>query len=1411
MASFVMRYSPSLGSTTSPSESCIEYVEITKDPILISTYLETNSSYLDIGNSTNSTTEIETEIQTIHIKREHNLHGETNCGTYFTVIDGRDVSVKLIQTSNNDSFSYVLMENLDTSNGTCGKKYTLIPLASNQCSLSSVYAEFILHIQNTDVLVKLMGSESFVDDCNDTKLSEDKCAVKYDAVTEALQPYPWYPYFYFPIEPCHETCLCKFSHREWLMTCDNFHTTNFLVYEADIQTLDLRFIGLNEIKPFAFLELHLDTLYLQENRIKILENGVFFGLFTLQKLYLENNFISTLADGVFLALNQLWYLSLDGNKITHLSSGTFKGLVNLQFLYLSDNQIDTLDQGVFANMGKLVRFLLRYNGFTEIHAGAFVGLGNLSELYLEVNALRDLPSGIFQGLSSLHILRLDYNEIKTLSSNSFSELTNLGGLFLGHNQIDSLPDDVFRKLTRLSAIELKNNLISTISERIFTNLTQLEIIDLRNNNLTSTHPNAFKGLAQLRRLYLQQNNLTTLSDDALEGAVNLIFLMLQDNQITSLPATLLHGMTNLDTLNLQNNNITLLSAGTFRDCSKLADLIISHNVLSILEPGALDGIGSVHGPGDRCYTYTDLHFEDNRVTSLPRKLFTGIKCLLYLYLHMNRLNSIVSGSFDGLYQLRELRLEHNFLHELPIRIFDDLSNVWYISLHYNYIKTLPHYLFENTTELRKLLIAHNHLHTLPSSSFKGVTKMYELNLTNNHLIKVPADALAYTGDLQSLDISYNKISELPETCFAFLHNLYTLHLNENNLSHLPGNIFRNLTNLKIIDLSSNSLIEITDSVWQSAHNLQLVNISYNNLSSFPPFQSAESLLAYDISNNVLTTLHPHAFLSMFSLSYLTLDNNLLKEIPVKAFKDLLTLETLYLGRNLLQHIEYGTFSALTSLKTLDVSNNLLSKIHSEFFLGLLSIEYIQLHHNKIKRLPMDVFHNLTQVKFVNISYNSIQAIDKDIISTRSIIDTFDLRYNGLYLVEHASFLAFKNMDNLTVLVDNFATCCFSSNPSNCIPQSPKPVYLTCRRMLDNIGLRLSMWILGLFAVFWNAFVFFLRCSDTKSNKVQTILILNLSLSDFLMGVSMVVLASADAFYAEFFPSFSEQWRNGPLCKLVSILSLLSSEASVFFIVIISFDRFQGANNPFSTRRLRPHHAKFVCATIWLIWIVISVIPLALSSISERFVNTYEVSEVCAGIPIVKRPVDVKKTESILINQPELRVTFEQVNHADDTTSTELKSITTEQKTVNSSYITSEIVGEKLATYYSIIIFIGINLVCFIFIAILYIQIFNIARRSAQKAGRKQKETDELRMAVKMSAIVLTDFFTWVPLVIVCILAQCSVINVPPVLYAWTVAFILPFNSAINPFLYTLIDRKKSQTKPKLKLATESSRTKNSDT
>ena len=95
--------------------------------------------------------------------------------------------------------------------------------------------------------------------------------------------------------------------------------------------------------------------------------------------------------------------------------------------------------------------------------------------------------------------------------------------------------------------------------------------------------------------------------------------------------------------------------------------------------------------------------------------------------------------------------------------------------------------------------------------------------------------------------------------------------------------------------------------------------------------------------------------------------------------------------------------------------------------------------------------------------------------------------------------------------------------------------------------------------------------------------------------------------------------------------------------------------------------------------------------------------------------------------------------------------------------------------------------CFLIVVFCYIYLFITAKSSSDNATRPQDQRDEVRMAKKLFAIVFTDFCCWVPLGLVCILAQCGVYEISPEMYAWTVGFILPINSSINPFLYVLYE------------------------
>lgn len=115
---------------------------------------------------------------------------------------------------------------------------------------------------------------------------------------------------------------------------------------------------LTETPEVSLLPNRTVSLNLSNNRIRMLKNGSFAGLSSLEKLDLRNNLISTIMPGAFLGLTALRKLDLSSNRIGCLTPEMFQGLTNLTKLNISGNIFSSLDPNVFMELHslKLVNF-----------------------------------------------------------------------------------------------------------------------------------------------------------------------------------------------------------------------------------------------------------------------------------------------------------------------------------------------------------------------------------------------------------------------------------------------------------------------------------------------------------------------------------------------------------------------------------------------------------------------------------------------------------------------------------------------------------------------------------------------------------------------------------------------------------------------------------------------------------------------------------------------------------------------------------------------------------------------------------------------------------------------------------------------------------------------------------------------
>ncbi|XP_072047223.1 G-protein coupled receptor GRL101-like [Amphiura filiformis] len=390
---------------------------------------------------------------------------------------------------------------------------------------------------------------------------------------------------------------------------------------------------------------------------------------------------------------------------------------------------------------------------------------------------------------------------------------------------------------------------------------------------------------------------------------------------------------------------------------------------------------------------------------------------------------------------------------------------------------------------------------------------------------------------------------------------------------------------------------------------------------------------------------------------------------------------------------------------------------------------------------------MVEVPLVVINGGSFQGL-------KSLVTLVIVRGSSIIKELEVKTNAFDGMPSLqTMYNDDHRLCCFFSNLETCRTIETYSPLFNCGSMMQNQVLRVFMWVLGISAVVGNIFVIVLRMKEKTASETQSkqrLFIFHLALSDSLMGVYMIILACADIYYGDEYFKFSDAWRNGIVCRITGFLGLLSSEASVFFISLITIDRFICVAFPFGRARMTLTSSKTAVGFLWCVALVLSAVPVLLAGPDSDF---YDLSDVCIGLPLITRPSSFN---------------FESEGLGG---------------TLNFNLPVST--ESKPAWYFSIILFLVVNLACFVIIFICYVIMFVRVKTSAQQVGRKESFNDEIKMAIKMAAIVGTDFICWFPIILMGLLSQLGAVVIPLDAYVWSVVFILPINSSLNPYLYTI--------------------------
>ncbi|XP_038641032.1 podocan-like protein 1 isoform X1 [Scyliorhinus canicula] len=480
-------------------------------------------------------------------------------------------------------------------------------------------------------------------------------------------------------------------------------------------------------------------------------------------------------------------------------------------------------------------------------------------------------------------LALENNQLEDIPSEDLSRLTKLRTLSLHNNRLPSrgLPDKAFKLLHKLEYLYLANNKLTVTPSWL---PDTLRIADFAGNHLEEIFPLTFGHKPKLRSVYLHNNNLTN----------------------AGLPKAMFSGSNMVNILILSNNNLTR----------------VPENLPPLL---------------------TQLHLQNNRISKIPKGVFSALEILRELYLQSNSLSNIHSHTFSKMKGMQYLDLSSNNLMKVPEGL---PPNIVVLQLGKNHIASISKDSVNRIRNLEYLLLQNNRITAsgIHKDAFGKLRKLHTLHIFNNPLGKVPAslprrinslmllhdaieridlDDFAATYYLTELNLSYNRLrsERLHRLAFRKLRRLERLDLSGNNLTLIPGGLPPSLQALKIqrnqisqlsaqallglkalreLHLAHNKLTigKIAPGTWREVPSLKLLDLGYNDLSYIPP----------DLPE---------------SLEYVYLQNNRISKITSNSFIFVPNIKVIILRSNRLTSAGIGkeSFIGLQYLQVLDVTGN----------------------------------------------------------------------------------------------------------------------------------------------------------------------------------------------------------------------------------------------------------------------------------------------------------------------------------------------------------------------------------------------------------------------------------------------------------------------------------------------------------
>ena len=463
------------------------------------------------------------------------------------------------------------------------------------------------------------------------------------------------------------------------------------------------------------------------------------------------------------------------------------------------------------------------------------------------------------------------------------------------------------------------------------------------------------------------------------------------------------------------------------------------------------------------------------------------------------------------------------------------------------------------------------------------------------------------------------------------------------------------------------------------------------------------------------------------------------------------LSKLDLSYNLFRNISHGDtilrpiYGVANSLRFLNLSyNSLLEVFDTSTISSNTELRILDLSHTALTTFPrmINVAYSLTHLNLSHTRIKSLAAFTFPQTHKTWNLEVLDLRSTDIVDVKPDALIGLKIVSDLHS--DYFKLCCPQLRGEG-IPahtcHAPSDPLSSCSNLLENRLLRILVWMMGVASLLGNTGVIITRfIAGRKTIRLPYAqLVTQLGVSDFLMGVYLLILASKDVQYDGEYVWHDNSWRHSDLCKIAGFLSTLSSEVSSAFILLITIDRYLVIKYPFGQHRLSQVGTVTCSIFAWILGLILAAVPL-FPRVNHW--DVYSSNAVCLGLPLL---------------------------------------------------------AERRAGWqFSVAVFIALNCLLCLCITLGQLGIYRAvsATRKAAPVSTPALNTNsanteisprmkqDLALARRLAAIALTDLLCWVPIGVLGLLSLGGH-SLGGEAYAWMAVFVMPINSALNPALYSL--------------------------